>query len=111
MQFLLCAHVKAVCILHEFSSKECQVQQVSGGCIAELWAGSGQGCPVPVQSWLLPAAQPSALPNVAWPSSPGLAGGWDVWGERVSCALLRLTVQLHPQNKTSLSCTSEQPKG
>lgn len=34
----------------------------------------------------------------------------DCWGKRVSCALLRLTVQLHPQNKTSLSHASEQPK-
>lgn len=46
------------------------------------------------------------------PSCSRPAGGLGCcWGERVSRAPLRLAVQLRPQNKTSLSRVSEQPRG
>jgi len=71
--------------------------------------GQAQGrvpCPVPAWSWLLPAAEASAVSTVPQPGwGPGCCRGG-----RVRCALHRLTVQLRPQNKTSLSRVSEQPK-
>lgn len=98
VQFLVCAHIKAACILQEFCSeghwRSWFLEAVMQSC------GHAHGrapCPVPVRSWLLPEAEASALPSIPLPSCswPGRGLGW-CWGKRVSCALLRLTVQLRP---------------
>lgn len=106
MQFLPCAPIKAVCILQVFHSEGHQTQLLSGGCNAELWAHS-QSCPLPCtlaaacSSGFSSALHPPVKLLPAWQEAEVLLG-------QKSWALLRLTVQQHRQEKTSLSCKSKQ---
>lgn len=109
VQFLLCAHIKAVCILQAFLSEGHRAQLVSRGCNAELWPRS-RTSPLPCKAALSLRGAGCCLqlrlqlcPPSPYQAAPGLAGGWGAAGAK-GLAVLRWDWQSSCVHRTKLVC-------